>query len=118
MSDHTHPVTLTADNFQSEVLNSSQPVLVDFWAAWCGPCRLIAPIVDAIATEYEGQVKAAKLNIDDYPELATQYGVHAIPTLLLFQAGRPVDQIVGVATKGAIAAKLDRLLEPNPQQVA
>lgn len=116
MADHTPVITLTNDNFQQEVLSSSQPVLVDFWAPWCGPCRLVAPIVESIATDLAGQVKVGKLNIDQFDQLATQYQIHAIPTLLIFQNGRVVDQAIGINPKAELVGKLESLL--NQRQVA
>lgn len=111
MSAHT--ISLTDSNFEQEVLESNVPVLIDFWAAWCGPCRLINPIVEALATEYSGRVKIAKLHIDDHPEIATQYQISAVPTLLIFNQGKVVDGVVGVATQKVLAAKLDALLEQD-----
>jgi len=102
-------VTLTDGNFGNEVLKSPVPVLVDFWAEWCGPCKMVAPILDELATEYDGKVKIAKLNIDDYQALATQYGIRAIPTLLIFKGGEVTDQIVGLRSKKDFKAKLDRV---------
>src|SRR5512138_3075407 len=92
-------VTLTKDNFGKEVLESAQPVLVDFWAEWCGPCKMLGPILDELAGEYEGRVKIGKVNIDEHQELAGQYGIHSIPTLLMFQKGQVSDQIVGLRSK-------------------
>ena len=102
-------VTLTAENFDQEVLKSSTPVLVDFWAEWCGPCKMVAPILDELATEYDGKVKIGKVNIDDHQSLASEYGIRAIPTLLLFKAGQVADQIVGLRSKRDFKAKLDRV---------
>ncbi|HEY9639071.1 MAG TPA: thioredoxin [Coleofasciculaceae cyanobacterium] len=110
MSNSTSVLTLTDSNFHSEVLTSSQPVLVDFWAPWCGPCRLITPIIEAVAVDFMGQVKVGKLNTDQFDHLATQYGIHAIPTLLIFQNGQVVDEIVGVVAKADLAAKLNTIL--------
>ena len=107
-------ITLTDDSFEQEVLASSQPVLVDFWAPWCGPCRLVAPIVESIATDFAGQVKVCKLNADQFDRIATRYQIHAIPTLLIFQNGKVVDQAIGVLPKAELAAKLTALLE-QPQ---
>ena len=98
---------LTADNFQSEVINSALPVLVDFWAEWCGPCKMIGPVLDQVATELEGQAKVGKLNVDDSTELAAKYNVRSIPLLLFFKNGEVKDQIVGAnVTKEQLKAKL------------
>lgn len=102
-------VTLTADNFASEVLKSTTPVLVDFWAEWCGPCKMIAPILDELADEYTGRVTIGKVNIDDHQNLATEYGVRAIPTLLLFQNGEVAEQIVGLRSKRDLKATFDKV---------
>lgn len=103
-------VTLTADNFAKEVLQSAVPVLVDFWAEWCGPCKMIAPVLDELADEYQGRIKIGKVNIDDHPAPAGTYGVRAIPTLLLFQNGEVADQMVGARSKRDIKASLDRVV--------
>ena len=97
-------------NFESEVLNSSVPVLVDFWAAWCAPCRMLAPVVDAVAEKYEGQAKIVKLNVDENSETAAKYNIRGIPTLLLFKNGVVQEQIVGNTSKGAISKMLDNHL--------
>ena len=102
-------VTLTQDNFSTEVLNSPVPVLVDFWAEWCGPCKMIAPILDELATEYDGKVKVGKVNIDDHQNLAAQFGIRAIPTLLVFKAGQVAEQVVGLKSKRDLKASLDRV---------
>ena len=100
------PPVSTAD-FDTEVLNSEQPVLVDFWAVWCGPCRAIAPAVDAVAQEYAGKAKVFKLNVDDNPEIAGRYGVMSIPTLMIFKDGQKVGELVGGQnTKQTIGAAL------------
>ncbi len=98
---------LTDANFQSEVLASTQPVLVDFWAPWCGPCKMIAPTVDAVATEYCGKARVGKLNTDDNPQIATAYNISAIPALLVFKGGQVVDRFVGVVNKDKLAAALN-----------
>ena len=98
--------TVKADknNFQSDVLQASEPVVVDFWAEWCGPCKMIAPALDEIAAELGGKVKIAKVNIDENPELAAQYGVRSIPTLMMFKGGEVADMKVGAAPKTALWA--------------
>ncbi|WEX77438.1 thioredoxin [Sinorhizobium numidicum] len=97
-------VKVDTSNFQQEVLNSAEPVVVDFWAEWCGPCKMIAPSLEEIATELAGKVKVAKLNIDENPELAAQYGVRSIPTLAMFKAGEVADIKVGAAPKSALSS--------------
>ena len=98
-------------NFESEVLKSSQPVLVDLWAPWCGPCRMLSPVVEKLGSEYNGKVKVFKLNTDDNPNTAIQYHVQAIPTLLFFKSGKLVEQTVGVQPEKEIRQKLDSLLK-------
>lgn len=102
-------VSLTQQSFASEVLQSPIPVLVDFWAEWCGPCKMIAPILDELADEYEGKVKIAKVNIDEQQTVAAEYGIRAIPTLLLFDKGQVADQIVGLRSKRDLKASFDRV---------
>jgi thioredoxin 1 len=97
-------VKVDKSNFQAEVLDSAEPVVVDFWAEWCGPCKMIAPSLEEISTEMAGKVKVVKLNIDENPELAAQFGVRSIPTLALFKAGEVADIKVGAAPKSALAS--------------
>ena len=101
---------VTADKFDEEVLKSEIPVIVDFWAVWCGPCKALGPIVDQIAAEYTGKVKVLKLDVQTEPSVASKYGVSSIPTLLMFKDGDIVDRIVGLQPKGNITAKIDTLL--------
>src|SRR5215475_2857554 len=100
-------VTLTDENFAHQVLKSPVPVLVDFWAVWCGPCKLIAPHVAALAAEYEGKVKVGKVDIDEERDIAEKYGIMSIPPLLFFKDGKVVEQVVGAVPKSAIASKLE-----------
>ena len=102
-------LVLTQENFSSEVLQSLTPVLVDFWAEWCGPCKMITPILEELADEYEGRVKIGKINIDEQQQLAAEYGIRAIPTLLLFDKGQVADQIVGLRSKRDLKASFDRV---------
>ena len=103
-------VTLTVDNFSQEVLKSTTPVVVDFWAEWCGPCKMIAPVLDELATEYDGKVKIGKVNIDEHQQLAINYGINSIPTLLFFKNGQVADQVVGMRSKRDLKTSFDRVL--------
>lgn len=102
--------TLTDQNFTEEVLKSNQVVLVDFWATWCGPCRIVGPIVEQIAQEYAGKAKVGKLNVDENPITSQKYGIMSIPSLLIFKNGEVVDQLVGAQPKEVIAEHLDKAL--------
>jgi thioredoxin 1 len=104
------PIVLTDDNFESEVLESDRPVLVDFWAAWCGPCRMVSPIVEELVGEYDGRAKVCKLDVDSAQKTAQGYGIRSIPTLLIFREGRVADQVIGAVPKSQITEKLDAVL--------
>ena len=101
------PMEITDTNFESEVLKSDKPVLIDFWAIWCGPCKMVAPIVEEIAKEYDGKLKVGKMDVDANPDVALRYGIRSIPTLMVFKGGKPVDQIIGAVPKKNL---LDRVL--------
>ena len=103
-------LTLTPDNFDSAVLKSTKPVLVDFWAEWCGPCKMIAPVLDELSDEYEDRLEIGKVNIDDHQAIAGEYGIRAIPTLLLFKDGQVAEQIVGMRSKRDLKSSIDRLM--------
>lgn len=99
-------ITITKENFNDEVLNCEKPVLVDFWATWCGPCRMIAPVIEEIATELDGQVKVGKVNVDEQPEIAIKYGIASIPTIMVFKNGEAVETAVGFRPKEQIMEML------------
>jgi thioredoxin 1 len=105
------PVKFTDDNFDNEVINSDLPVLVDFWAEWCGPCRMIGPIVKEMAAEYEGKAKIGKVNVDENPDVTQKFGIRSIPSLLIFKNGEVVDQVVGAVPKTQLKKQLDAQLQ-------
>lgn len=104
------PITITDDNFETEVLKSDKPVLIDFWAVWCGPCRMIAPIVEELASEYNGKLKIGKLDVDENQETSIKYGVRSIPTLLIFKDGKVEDTIIGAVPKPHLVQRLSAVL--------
>ncbi|MBA4407550.1 thioredoxin [bacterium] len=104
------PITFTDDNFDAEVLKSDLPVVVDFWAAWCGPCRMIAPIVEELTGEYAGKVKIGKLDVDDNQGVAIKYGVRSIPTVLFLKGGQVVDTVIGAVPKSMFVEKITKML--------
>jgi thioredoxin 1 len=110
MADESGLVHVNDKNFDSEVLHADLPVLVDFWATWCGPCRSISPIVEELAKEFSGKVKVTKLNVDESPATPSQYGVRGIPTLILFKGGKILDQIVGAVPKARLKALIEKAL--------
>jgi thioredoxin 1 len=101
-----HPIQITDSNFEQEVEKSDIPVLIDFWAVWCGPCKMIAPIVEELAVEFEGKAKIGKVDVDNNPVIASKFGIRSIPTLLIFKGGKKVDEIVGAVPKPMILSKL------------
>lgn len=103
-------IHISEGTFEDEVLKSTQPALVDFWAPWCGPCRAIAPILDEIAEEYKGKVKVAKINVDENRKLAGDHGIQSIPTMLLFKDGKVVDKLIGLVPKDRLKALMDKVL--------
>ncbi|MCZ2393445.1 MAG: thioredoxin [Chitinophagales bacterium] len=102
--------TITNDNFQSEVLDSKKVAMVDFWAEWCGPCRMVGPIVEELSNEYEGKALVGKCDVDEYGDVAAQFGIRSIPTILFFKNGELVDRVVGAVPKAQLKGKLDGLL--------
>ena len=109
ISEHSTTKTFTESGFQRDVLDNTQPVLVDFWADWCGPCHVMGPVIDELATAFDGQVTVGKVNVDNEPGLAAQYSIRSIPTLLVFKDGQLVDQAVGVVPKQVLVEKLRTL---------
>ncbi|MFQ6002889.1 MAG: thioredoxin [Candidatus Zixiibacteriota bacterium] len=105
------PVELNDGNFESQVLKSDLPVLIDFWAPWCGPCRMVGPIVEEIAKDYEGKLKVGKLNVDESSQTASKYGIMSIPSLLFFKGGKVIDQIVGAVPKKQFIEKIDKIIK-------
>ena len=110
MADESNLVQVNDKNFSSEVLQSTLPVLVDFWATWCGPCRSIGPIVEELAREFSGRLKVTKLNVDENPATPSQYGVRGIPTLILFKGGKIIDQIVGAVPKARLKTLMEKAI--------
>ena len=106
----TNTVTVTDENFETEVIKSDIPVLVDFWAEWCGPCKIIGPTLDSIAADYQGKVKVAKLNVDDNPQAAGRFGVRSIPTLIFFNDGKAKQSVVGVKPRGHLTELIDQYI--------
>ena len=107
----SEPVAIDDSNFEQAVLNSKIPVLLDFWAAWCAPCRMVAPVVDELAQEYDGKVSFGKVDVDQNPKIASKYGIMSIPTLILFKDGKPITNMVGFKPKTQLKQSLDSILE-------
>ncbi len=103
-------IEVTEDNFESEVVQANEPVLVDFWAPWCGPCQMIAPILESLAEKYTGKIKVGKVNLDEHPMLASEYGIRSIPAIFIFNSGEVVERITGVQTEDYLAALIDQVL--------
>lgn len=104
------PIEVTDENFKQEVLDSTVPVLLDFWAEWCGPCKMIAPVVEQLAAEFQGKLKVGKVDVDSNQQTSMQFGIRSIPTLLIFKNGKVVEQIVGAVPKAALADKVSKHL--------
>ena len=100
------PIEITDANFEQEVMRSDKPVLIDFWAVWCGPCRMVAPVVEEIASEYNGKLKVGKLDVDNNPEVSMKFGIRSIPTLMVFKGGKVVEQIIGAVPKRNLVDKV------------
>jgi thioredoxin 1 len=107
------PIEITDANFNKEVLESQVPVLIDFWAVWCGPCKVISPVVEEIAGEFDGKLKVGKMDVDNNPEVSTRFGIRSIPTLMVFKGGKVVEQIIGAVPKGNLLAKLSPHVSAN-----
>jgi len=106
----THPINVTDSSFDEEVIRADTPVLVDFWADWCAPCKMIAPIVEELAGEFDGKIKFTKLDVDSNPKSASSYGIRSIPTMLIFNGGEPVDQVVGAVPKSVLKKRLEQAI--------
>jgi thioredoxin 1 len=106
----SNEITLTDESFEKDVLQAAEPVLVDFWAPWCGPCRMLSPVIEELAKEYQGRLRVAKLNTDEHPHAPSRFRIAAIPTLLFFKGGKMVEQLVGVHPKSEIKKRIDTLL--------
>ena len=107
------PIEITDANFEQEVLKSDTPVLIDFWAVWCGPCRMVGPVVEEIASEYNGKLKVGKLDVDNNPEVSMKFGIRSIPTLMVFKGGKVVEQIIGAVPKRNLVDKVMRHISVN-----
>lgn len=107
------PIEITDGNFEQEVIKSETPVLIDFWAVWCGPCRMVAPIVEELAKEYDGKLKVGKLDVDNNPEVSLKFGIRSIPTLMVFKRGQVVEQIIGAVPKRNLVDKILPHIIPN-----